>query len=327
MTDRIVVQEFSTRDYPAPARLSAWNRFIGDVFPGTTVRSEAAIRASWSQCHAGDLNLAEGRSQKAFVRCEPLRGHAGKRLLAHLQLRGSSLISQGAHAIGLSPGDLMIMCEAEPYSLALSENNAMLVMNLSGERAGAAAAPFITARAADSRLNSVLRDFSLSVLMRGRQGGYDHDEAQALGAALGRMLDGLFRPGERPPGVSIHERSRDRVLRFVEDHLIEPDLKTGMIAGTLGLSVRTVQDVFADMATTPTSHVRARRLARAAQALRSEADFGSITDLALDLGFSDSSYFSRCFRAEFGMSPGRYRHLQRTGPRPAPGPDSRLSGF
>ncbi len=35
----------------------------------------------------------------------------------------------------------------------------------------------------------------------------------------------------------------------------------------------------------------------------------SITEIALDVGFSSSSYFSRIFRRETGMSPEAYRRL------------------
>ena len=39
----------------------------------------------------------------------------------------------------------------------------------------------------------------------------------------------------------------------------------------------------------------------------------SITDVALDVGFSDSSYFNRVFRQEVGIAPGAYQHGERTG--------------
>jgi AraC-like DNA-binding protein len=33
----------------------------------------------------------------------------------------------------------------------------------------------------------------------------------------------------------------------------------------------------------------------------------SITDVAFELGFSESGYFTRCFRQRFGTTPSRWR--------------------
>jgi AraC-like DNA-binding protein len=46
-----------------------------------------------------------------------------------------------------------------------------------------------------------------------------------------------------------------------------------------------------------------------------EAGHLSITDVALAVGFSSSTYFARVFRQEVGISPSAYQH----GTRPKPG--------
>ena len=56
---------------------------------------------------------------------------------------------------------------------------------------------------------------------------------------------------------------------------------------------------------TPHQYVLRARLRHAAVRLVRES--GSILDLALDCGFGDVSHFTRAFRGEFGVSPGRYR--------------------
>ena len=62
---------------------------------------------------------------------------------------------------------------------------------------------------------------------------------------------------------------------------------------------------------TPHQYVLRARLRHAAVRLVRES--GSVLDIALDCGFGDASNFTRAFRAEFGMSPARYR--QRRGRR------------
>jgi AraC-like DNA-binding protein len=84
-----------------------------------------------------------------------------------------------------------------------------------------------------------------------------------------------------------------------------------MIAQALSLSPRSVQNVFATMATTPTAFILSKRLSAAAEILERGDDFGSVTDLAFDLGFNDSGYFARRFKMRFAVSPCQYRQLKR----------------
>ena len=50
------------------------------------------------------------------------------------------------------------------------------------------------------------------------------------------------------------------------------------------------------------------RLHRAERMLKSP-EFVSVTDVAAKCGFSDSNYFATAFKAEYGVSPNRFRHL------------------
>ena len=56
---------------------------------------------------------------------------------------------------------------------------------------------------------------------------------------------------------------------------------------------------------TPHQWLLRARLREAARRLAAGRD--PVTDIALDVGFEDLSNFMRSFRAEFGMSPRRYR--------------------
>lgn len=60
---------------------------------------------------------------------------------------------------------------------------------------------------------------------------------------------------------------------------------------------------------TPSQFILNRRLNLAAYKLRSSFD-GTVTDLAMDLGFSDASHFSRRFRRIFALTPTEYTRLQ-----------------
>ena len=93
---------------------------------------------------------------------------------------------------------------------------------------------------------------------------------------------------------------------MVEAQLADPALRTLGLATQCNASVRTIQNLFAGMGTTPSTYILERRLARAAERLSAAAEV-SITDVAFDLGFNDSAYFARAFRQRFGVSPREWR--------------------
>lgn len=96
-----------------------------------------------------------------------------------------------------------------------------------------------------------------------------------------------------------------RVLRQLEAGIAEPHTLTEL-AHSAGLSryhfLRTFRCV---TGITPHQWLLRARLRDAAQRLVRSRD--SVTEVALDAGFEDLSNFIRSFRAEFGVSPRRYR--------------------
>jgi len=50
--------------------------------------------------------------------------------------------------------------------------------------------------------------------------------------------------------------------------------------------------------------IRSIKMKRASQLLQSQ--MGSIAEVAYEVGFNDPSYFTKCFRLEYGVSPSEY---------------------
>lgn len=96
-----------------------------------------------------------------------------------------------------------------------------------------------------------------------------------------------------------------RVLRHLESRIAEPH-SLADLARVAGLSryhfLRTFRCV---TGVTPHQWLLRARLREAAQRLLASQD--PVTEIALHVGFEDLSNFIRSFRAEFGMSPSRYR--------------------
>ncbi|HKM99404.1 MAG TPA: AraC family transcriptional regulator, partial [Candidatus Binataceae bacterium] len=112
------------------------------------------------------------------------------------------------------------------------------------------------------------------------------------------------------PSAESRDRARiARVLRQMESSFAQPHTLASL-ARIAGLSryhfLRTFKCV---TGITPHQWLLRARLRDAAQRLARRAD--AVTEIALDTGFEDLSNFIRSFRAEFGVSPRRYRAAAR----------------
>jgi AraC-like DNA-binding protein len=94
---------------------------------------------------------------------------------------------------------------------------------------------------------------------------------------------------------------------LIDCRLRDTAFQSSEIAAGLGVSARYLQMAFAEVGTTPSRFLLARRLDTAAERLRRIDRPCSITDVALECGFSDLSYFSRVFRRRFGVTARAYR--------------------
>ncbi|HEX7759316.1 MAG TPA: helix-turn-helix domain-containing protein [Caulobacteraceae bacterium] len=301
-----MLRTFSTATEPGGRRLDYWNELIGGIFPGMTVSADPALEASWSACRLGDVSVAVARSPKAVVRrwqdAQPMV--ASNRALIHLQHGGFSTTAQLGAAATLVAGDMTLCAADEPYEIHISERNEMFVVDCPLAALESVDGRF--ARVIDGRAPAVglLHDFLASVFRQHWPDPVDPHETDALGG----MIAGLVRRCLTGPVETRPEATDDRrrVTDFVEAHLDEGALRTGLIAQRLSLAPRTVQTIFAEMATTPTAYILNRRLAIAATRLRDGTRTGGLADLAYELGFSDSAHFARRFKLRFGVSPSTF---------------------
>lgn len=101
---------------------------------------------------------------------------------------------------------------------------------------------------------------------------------------------------------------RETVVHIHAD--LSSDLSTGTLARELGISIPYLSAAFRRaMGVTLSEYVRSRRMQYAARLL---TDTGlEIQTVALHCGLPDLQYFSKLFKAEYGMSPSRYRAASR----------------
>jgi AraC-like DNA-binding protein len=102
-------------------------------------------------------------------------------------------------------------------------------------------------------------------------------------------------------------------LQLIQAHVLknldDRDLSISAIARHAGVSPRQIQRLFGQDGSTFSEFVLEQRLKLACRLLVSaRGRQEKISSIAHDAGFDDISYFHRCFRRRFGMTPAEWRH-------------------
>lgn len=113
--------------------------------------------------------------------------------------------------------------------------------------------------------------------------------------------------GDAPmPGISSRDELFLRTLnKCVEDNLSDPDFSLEMLTSMMKTSKSTLNRKVKDLlGTSPNDYIRDRRLVKAAELLSTSTD--RVSEICWAVGFSTPSYFIKCFRKKYGMSPTEY---------------------
>lgn len=301
--------KFFTKDVAPSDRARYWNEIADRVFTGTFVNVPgedfAGRMLAW---RVGQLDMIRTDSTRSAVGRTPV-AQDDERLILHLQCRGTSEHLQGQAECGLQPGDFVLASPHVPYSINLTGHELLVVEFPRAplvERFPGVDDALMRRMCGATPGGRVFHDFLLSLWQQGERATDDPEWETGVNTVFYDLVALAMRGAQRPGGVIGEADLRKRVLAMVSASLEDPALRTASIADSCNISVRTVQNVFAAMGTTPTAYILEQRLRRAADRLVARPD-ASITEIAFELGFNDSAYFTRCFRQQFGTAPRDWR--------------------
>ncbi|MCD8207640.1 MAG: ATP-binding protein [Bacteroidales bacterium] len=117
-------------------------------------------------------------------------------------------------------------------------------------------------------------------------------------------MDALTEP-KKPDEVSSDEKFLANVIRLVEEHISDSDLNVNALCGwTATTNKQMYRKIKQLTGMTPVSYIKSIRMKKAAMLLKQQKF--TVAEVMYLVGFSNHSYFSKCFYDEFGVTPKQY---------------------
>lgn len=137
-----------------------------------------------------------------------------------------------------------------------------------------------------------------------------HPIFSAGGKVAGLM--GISRNPEVPETDHVPGNAMDRVMRYMQDHFRE-NISMQFLADLVHVSRRQFHRMFKlHFGIPPHQFVIRLRISAAEEYLL--ADWGSVSEIGMSLGFSDETLFIRHFKKRTGESPHKFRKARRSLP-------------
>lgn len=132
----------------------------------------------------------------------------------------------------------------------------------------------------------------------------DHGESKGTATGITEVSQEQQTMIEEDPDMDTH--FLDRLRQHVQDQMIDSDFGVEALASEMGLSrVQLYRKVKQLTGHTPVDIIRMSRLNRAKALLAQGSK--NVSEVAYDVGFSSPSYFTKCFKDEFGVLPGEVK--------------------
>ena len=101
------------------------------------------------------------------------------------------------------------------------------------------------------------------------------------------------------------EKFLSNIIRLIEDHFSESELNVNALCELSGISNKQIYRKIKQLTgMSPVEYIKSIRMKKAAMLLQQKKF--TIAEVMYMVGFSNHSYFSKCFQAEFGKTPRQY---------------------
>ncbi len=308
---------FSTRGVAAPRKVEAWDEHASGLItrlhvePSPDVAFDASLRAT----EVGGIRFVEATSTPTRVvhsHPSPVRSDAAAYLI-HLQAGGTCVNRQAGREVLLGPGDFVLCDNTLPCELLLGGDNAMLVLRIPQpllERRLPMPEVYINRHMPAKHGGSLLAARFATLLWEQWRVSPSPLIGDRLADSVCNLLAAAFLESADGPSdeSTTQTRWRLRLGRFVDAHLRDPNLTPTQIARHFRISPRYVHKLYACEAESLGKYILRRRLEECHRALGDRAQAAkTISAIAFEWGFNNTTHFARVFRERFGHAPSERR--------------------
>ncbi|WP_397473243.1 helix-turn-helix domain-containing protein, partial [Pusillimonas sp.] len=286
-----------------------WSDGVSRVFARLVVtpadHQEIDCRLVWRDIGRARLTSAAGSPQSVCRTSETIASDAAASIIIMFQNKGVATLLHRGRSVDLSPGTMVAMDTRSPYRLSFLSNFEQHVLRVPANVLGDHSDDTnpLTATALNTSFASRLLLASFSAA--GQVCPHQSDDLEPTLFDLTRLALYAGAPALKPGSTA--DRFQ-QACSYIRAHTAVADLTPQLVADKLGISLRTLQKVFAIRGMQPSSYILQQRLSRVGELLaRPDHAHRSVADIAGAYGFLEPSHFSRIFRIHFGMSPREWR--------------------
>ena len=303
-------EQVSPRERPA-----FWADWIDRLFHGlrSDLYGDEGFDGRMSTVHAGDVLLTRLEANRHRVERSSTLVRASE--VGYLKIvapyTGCAGVEQKGRETWVTPDQWSIYDTTEAYAVANPVRVEHLIVMIPKQRLlerGLALEPLMARRLGGSGGVSRLALETMRSAYR-ELPGMSETAARGVGDAITQFVHlSMLELAGIGTAQSQREALRERIKRYVSEHLADPALSVDAIALALACSRRQLYNAFAEEADGVAGYILNCRLQACRRAFDERAnDHRSITDIALAFGFSNMAHFSRVFRAHLGLAPSDYR--------------------
>jgi AraC family transcriptional activator of tynA and feaB len=314
------MDNWTTSSLPVREQFDYWREVICAEY--TALSSERILRNGPFRGEISSQKVAG--IQVSTIRSEAQTISHGRREIASsdqqlyfllLQTKGLAHITQGPQDFILQPGDFTLVATEHPYKLAFKADFEQLCINIPKHflRARLDSPDTIIGQkvCVDDDLAKLGRNYLQTLQSLGER-PKSIDTERLVNNFLD-LLPLIFNSNQpRHSDLSRYKAVQLDTLRsFITRELANPALSPKMAADYLGVSVRYIHKVFAGSEESFGRTVLTMRLQRASEALCTpQMSHQTVADIAFKWGFNDLSYFGKCFKKQYQMTPRQWRLKQ-----------------
>ncbi|WKX27646.1 helix-turn-helix domain-containing protein [Tatumella ptyseos] len=316
----MMITQFTTAQLPPKERHDYWQEVVCNTFVplACTLNDMNDFSASLEIRELAEVKVVSIEASPQLV--ERGKEHrfscSDEYILLSLAQRGRAGIRQDNREVTLSAGEFSLYDTRKPYQLSFTDPFKQIVVRIPYKAVIDRTGPIdhLTARPFSNQqpFGRLAYDFFMGVaaLPAGQS-------AKTLGKIAEQSID-LLAMAVSP---LLHQEkattlSRNtllyRIKQHIATHLDSPELTLTQVSQFFGISSRYVNQLFNDEQTSFGRYVLATRLESCAARLsQTHYDHLTVSSIAYRFGFYDMAYFSRAFKARFGITAKAYRRESR----------------